>query len=174
MVDVASSAGFPGLPLRVLEPSIRLTLLDSLNKRIQFLETVCRELDLPDVACVHAGRKNLPSAGKARLAVSQAVAALPVLCELCLPLVKARPRGKFPGRRNPWSQTRASRLTARICDPGRRRGRSGLYHPSADVPYRLIVVEKVKKTPEKYPRMFAKKSRKIPYNTFEQQLKSAA
>lgn len=46
--------GFPGLPLRVLEPSIRLTLLDSLNKRIQFLETVCRELDLPDVACVHA------------------------------------------------------------------------------------------------------------------------
>ena len=45
---------FPGLPLRVLEPSIRLTLLDSLNKRIQFLETVCRELDLPDVACVHA------------------------------------------------------------------------------------------------------------------------
>ena len=54
VVDVGTGAGFPGLPLRVLEPSIRLTLLDSLNKRIQFLETVCRELDLPDVACVHA------------------------------------------------------------------------------------------------------------------------
>ena len=55
VVDVGTGAGFPGLPLRVLEPSIRLTLLDSLNKRIQFLETVCRELDLPAVACVHGG-----------------------------------------------------------------------------------------------------------------------
>mgnify|MGYP000131973494 CR=1 FL=1 len=54
VVDVGTGAGFPGLPLRVLEPSIRLTLLDSLNKRIQFLEWTSRELDLPDVACVHA------------------------------------------------------------------------------------------------------------------------
>ena len=81
VVDVGTGAGFPGLPLRVLEPSIRLTLLDSLNKRIQFLETVCRELDLPDVACVHARAEEFAAEHRETfdLAVSRAVAALPVL-----------------------------------------------------------------------------------------------
>ena len=107
VVDVGTGAGFPGLPLRVLEPSIRLTLLDSLNKRIQFLETVCRELDLPDVACVHARAEEFaaePAAGKARREV--------------------------PGHEIRGVRRGAGRLTARHCDPGRRRGGGpGLCHP---------------------------------------------
>ena len=54
VVDVGTGAGFPGLPLRILEPTIRLTLLDSLRKRVQFLESVCRELGLTGVSCIHS------------------------------------------------------------------------------------------------------------------------
>lgn len=113
---------FPVWPLRVLEPSIRLTLLDSLNKRIQFLETVCRELDLPDVACVHARAEEFAAEHRETfdLAVSRAVAALPVLCELCLPLVK--PGREVPGHEIRGVRRGAGRRTARHCDPGRRRG----------------------------------------------------
>ena len=157
LVDVGTGAGFPGLPLRVLEPSIRLTLLDSLNKRIQFLETVCRELDLPDVACVHARAEEFAAEHRETfdLAVSRAVAALPVLCELCLPLVK--PGGKFLAMKSVESDAELAASQHAIAILGGAVEAVRDYAiPGTDVRHRLIVVEKVKKTPEKYPRMFAK------------------
>ena len=155
VVDVGTGAGFPGLPLRVLEPSIRLTLLDSLNKRIQFLETVCR--DLPDVACVHARAEEFAAEHRETfdLAVSRAVAALPVLCELCLPLVK--PGGKFLAMKSVESDAELAAAQHAIAILGGAVEAVRDYAiPGTDVRHRLIVVEKVKKTPEKYPRMFAK------------------
>lgn len=157
VVDVGTGAGFPGLPLRVLEPSIHLTLLDSLNKRIQFLETVCRELDLPDVACVHARAEEFAAEHRETfdLAVSRAVAALPVLCELCLPLVK--PGGKFLAMKSVESDAELAAAQHAIAILGGAVEAVRDYAiPGTDVRHRLIVVEKVKKTPEKYPRMFAK------------------
>ena len=157
VVDVGTGAGFPGLPLRVLEPSIRLTLLDSLNKRIQFLETVCRELDLPDVACVHARAEEFAAEHRESfdLTVSRAVAALPVLCELCLPLVK--PGGKFLAMKSVESDAELAAAQHAIAVLGGAVEAVRDYAiPGTDVRHRLIVVEKVKKTPEKYPRMFAK------------------
>lgn len=157
VVDVGTGAGFPGLPLRVLEPSIRLTLLDSPNKRIQFLETVCRELDLPDVACVHARAEEFAAEHRETfdLAVSRAVAALPVLCELCLPLVK--PGGKFLAMKSVESDAELAAAQHAIAILGGAVEAVRDYAiPGTDVRHRLIVVEKVKKTPEKYPRMFAK------------------
>ena len=157
VVDVGTGAGFPGLPLRILEPTIRLTLLDSLGKRIQFLNRVCQELELTDVACVHGRAEEFAAEHRESfdLAVSRAVAALPVLCELCLPLV--RPGGKFLAMKSVDSdQELAAAGHAIEILGGAVSGVRDYAIPGTEVRHRLILVEKVKKTPEKYPRIFAK------------------
>ena len=157
VVDVGTGAGFPGLPLRILEPTIRLTLLDSLGKRIQFLNRVCQELDLTDVACVHGRAEEFAAEHRESfdLAVSRAVAALPVLCELCLPLV--RPGGKFLAMKSVDSNQELEAAKHAIETLGGAVSGVRDYEiPGTEVRHRLILVEKVKKTPEKYPRMFAK------------------
>lgn len=92
VIDVGTGAGFPGIPLRIFQPQIHLTLLDSLNKRVKFLQTVVDELGLENVQCVHAraeeGARNKALREQYDLAVSRAVARLPILAEYCLPFVK--------------------------------------------------------------------------------------
>ena len=157
VVDVGTGAGFPGLPLKILEPTIHLTLLDSLGKRVQFLERVCQELGLADVACIHGRAEEFAAAHREAfdLAVSRAVAALPVLCELCLPLV--RPGGKFLAMKSVDSdqELESARHAIEILG-GAVSGVRDYAIPGTEVRHRLILVKKVKKTPEKYPRMFAK------------------
>lgn len=157
VVDVGTGAGFPGLPLKILEPTIHLTLLDSLGKRVQFLERVCQELGLADVACIHGRAEEFAAAHRESfdLAVSRAVAALPVLCELCLPLV--RPGGKFLAMKSVDSdqELESARHATEILG-GAVSGVRDYAIPGTEVRHRLILVKKVKKTPEKYPRMFAK------------------
>ena len=157
VVDVGTGAGFPGLPLKILEPSIRLTLLDSLGKRVRFLETVCRELNLTDVSCVHGRAEEFAADHRERfdMATSRAVAALPVLCELCLPLVRLG--GKFLAMKSVDSDEELQAAQHAIETLGGQVTAVRDYEiPGTEVRHRLITVKKVKKTPEKYPRMFAK------------------
>ena len=157
VVDVGTGAGFPGMPLRILEPSIRLTLLDSLNKRIDFLQNVCGELGLADVACVHARAEEFASAHRESfdIATSRAVAALPLLSELCLPLVK--PGGWFLAMKAVDSDEELRSAAHAIETLGGQLVRTENYQiPGTDVSHRLIFIKKIKETPKKYPRPFAK------------------
>lgn len=92
VVDVGTGAGFPGVPLKIFKPDIKLILMDSLNKRLNFLREVADTLALEKVDFVHAraeeAGKNKQHREQYDLAVSRAVARLNVLCELCLPMVK--------------------------------------------------------------------------------------
>ena len=157
VVDVGTGAGFPGMPLRILEPSIRLTLLDSLGKRIDFLWGVCGELGLSDVACVHARAEEFAARHRESfdIATSRAVAALPLLSELCLPLVK--PGGWFLAMKAVDSDQELRSAAHAIETLGGQLVRTENYQiPGIDVSHRLVFIKKIKETPKKYPRPFAK------------------
>ena len=157
VVDVGTGAGFPGMPLRILEPSIRLTLLDSLGKRIHFLQGVCDQLGFADVACVHARAEEFAAQHRESfdIATSRAVASLPLLAELSLPLVKVG--GYFLPMKAVDSDEELSSAARAISILGGRLKEVKDYRiPGTEVTHRLVVIEKVKPSPAKYPRAFAK------------------
>lgn len=157
VADVGTGAGFPGLPLRIAVPSIRLTLLDSLGKRVTFLQEVCDNLGLWDVACIHVRAEEF--AGKHRehfdIVTSRAVAALPVLCELCLPLVQAG--GLFLAMKSAddGSELHSAEHAISVLG-GKVESVQDYTIPGTDVTHRLIIIRKLNPTPQKYPRTFAK------------------
>lgn len=157
LVDVGTGAGFPGLPLRILEPSLRVTLLDSLGKRIDFLQEVCTDLGLGDVACVHARAEEFAAGHREGfdLVTSRAVANLRVLSELCLPLVK--PGGYFLAMKAVDSDEELRDAASALALLGGKVERAVDYAIfGTEICHRLIFIKKVASTPKKYPRVFAK------------------
>lgn len=156
VVDVGTGAGFPGVPLAIARPSARVTLLDSLGKRVDFLRESCRTLGLDNVECVHGRAEEF--AGERRetfdLAVSRAVAALPVLCELCLPLVKVG--GAFWAMKSVDTEEEisASKTAVKVLG-GRIQAVSDYTIPTTEVVHRVVCIQKTAPTPKKYPRRFA-------------------
>ena len=157
VVDVGTGAGFPGMPLKILEPSIRLTLLDSLGKRIAFLQGVCDSLGLSDTACVHARAEEFAASHRESfdIATSRAVASLPLLAELSLPLVKTG--GWFLPMKSVDSDEELSAAAHAITLLGGKvMGVKDYRIPGTEVTHRLVMIKKVKPSPPKYPRAFAK------------------
>lgn len=157
VADVGTGAGFPGMVLRILEPSIQLTLLDSLNKRVDFLKEVCQDLALADVDCIHARAEEFAAAHREGfdIVTSRAVASLPLLAELCLPLV--REGGYFLPMKSVDSDAELRAAAHAVEVLGGAVERTVDYAiPGTDVRHRLIFMKKVRKTPQKYPRAFAK------------------
>lgn len=157
VVDVGTGAGFPGMPLKILEPSIHMTLLDSLNKRIDFLKEVCADLGLTDVECVHSRAEEFAAQHREQFdfATSRAVANLQVLSELCLPLVKVG--GCFLAMKAVDSDDELEQAKKAIAVLGGKLEKVFDYPiPNTDIRHRLVMIRKVKPTPAKYPRIFAK------------------
>lgn len=157
VVDVGTGAGFPGLPLKILEPSIQLTLLDAQRKRVDFLREVCEDLGLEDVECVHGRAEEFAQQRRESFdfAVSRAVAALPVLTELCLPLVK--PGGQFLAMKSVDSNEELNAAGRAVNLLGGRLEKLADYSISGtNVPRRLVIMTKITETQKKYPRTFAK------------------
>ena len=157
VVDVGTGAGFPGMPLRILRDDFDLTLLDSLGKRIAWLEEVCNTLGLSRVACIHARAEEFAAAHRERfdIATSRAVAQLNVLCELALPLVKVG--GQFLAMKSVDTEEEITAAKKAIRTLGGRIARVEDYRiPTSDVVHRVVVIEKVSPTPAAYPRAFAK------------------
>ena len=157
VVDVGTGAGFPGMPLRILKDDFDLTLLDSLGKRVTWLQEVCDELQLKRVACVHARAEEFAMQHREQfdIATSRAVAQLSILSELCLPLIKVG--GQFVAMKSVDTEDEITAAKSAIRTLGGRIVKVEDYKiPTSDVVHRLVLIEKVSPTPRAYPRAFAK------------------
>ena len=157
VADIGTGAGFPGMPLKIVEPSLDITLLDSLNKRIDFLKEVCADLGLNDVECIHGRAEEFAANHREDydIVTSRAVANLQMLSELCLPLVKVG--GYFLSMKAVDSEEEVNAAKNAIKTLGGQIEKVVDYAiPGTDVQHRLIFIKKIKETPKKYPRAFAK------------------
>lgn len=161
LIDVGTGAGFPGMVLKILVPSLKITLLDSLNKRLDWLSEVSKKLDgVESITTLHGRAEELALTAKDYrdgfdFAAARAVADLRILCELCLPFVKAG--GKFLAMKSTNSGPELEEAAHAIKVMGGRLSSVEDYTiPGTEVTHRLIIIEKRSPTPKGYPRRWAK------------------
>jgi len=158
VIDVGSGAGFPGVPLKIAEPSIRLTLLDSSGKRIAFLTELRAALKLDaELVCARAEDEARIACRRESydITVSRALARLNVLCELCLPFVRVgglflAMKGADAADEINEARGAIEALGAEVCD------RFDYTIPGTDIAHSVVVLRKISSTPDKYPRRFAR------------------
>lgn len=155
MIDVGTGAGFPALPLKIAFPDWNITMLDSLNKRVQFLNEVIAQLGLKKITAIHGRAEDAARKEEFRenydLCVSRAVARLSTLSEYCLPFVKKN--GYFVAYKSEKTESElAGAAHALSVLGGQVMQKIDFYLPGSDLFRKLIVIEKHTVTPKKYPR----------------------
>lgn len=155
VIDIGTGAGFPGIPLKIVFPQIELTLLDSLQKRLKFLQEVINQLELGEVELIHGRAEDFckPSMKREQydLCVSRAVANLATLSELCLPYVKVG--GKFiPYKSEKAEEEVKAAKKAIALLGGEVKDQIEFELPESNIGRTLVVIEKKNATLKKYPR----------------------
>lgn len=155
VIDVGTGAGFPGIPLKIVFPQLKVTLLDSLRKRISFLDKVIEELELSDIRTIHGRAEDFARQEKYReqydLCVSRAVANLSTLSEYCIPFVKID--GSFVSYKSEkiseelLSAERAIKVLGAVLE-----NRMDFVLPDTDMNRTILLIRKKKETPLKFPR----------------------
>lgn len=155
LIDMGTGAGFPGIPLKIVFPKLKITLLDSLNKRILFLNKVISILDLKEIETVHGRAEDFAKPGKLReqydICVSRAVANMTTLSEYCLPFVK---KGGF------FISYKSEKIVEEMTVAekgikllgGKIENQIEFHLPGSDMYRNFVLVKKTKETPKLYPR----------------------
>ena len=155
LIDVGTGAGFPGIPLKIMVPHLRITLLDSLQKRITFLEEVINKLELTDIEAIHGRAEDFAKSGKLRekydFCVSRAVSNLSTLSEYCIPFVKVG--GIFVAyKSDKIEEELKSADKAFSLLGGFLKEKVDLILPGSKEKRCILLIKKRKKTPMKFPR----------------------
>ena len=155
LVDVGTGAGFPGIPIKILFPHLKVTLIDSLNKRLKFLDDVISELELDGIETVHGRAEDLGNNDLYRekydLCVSRAVANLSTLSEYCIPFIAKN--GKFISYKSSISSEEIQNAKSAIKMLGGTVVEEKTVHlPCSDMDRTFVVVNKTNNTGKKYPR----------------------
>ncbi len=155
LIDIGTGAGFPGIPIKIVFPHVKVTLLDSLNKRVRFLDAVIEEVEIKDINAVHGRAEELAKQKNYRekyeLCVSRAVANLASLSEYCLPFVNvggnfiSYKSGDIEDELN-TSKNAIKILGGKIIEVNK------FQLPATDITRSLVIVNKIKKTDSKFPR----------------------
>lgn len=162
VIDVGTGAGFPGVPIKIYMPSLEITLLDALNKRLDFLKVVCEDLGLEDVEFLHGRAEDFGKDSDYRekydLVVSRAVADLPVLLEYCSPFLKVggyfiAQKGKKVFEEVKEAQSALDTLKLKVEE---------IIPIKIDqiTAHHLLIIKKIKITPDQYPRRSGKPTKK--------------
>ncbi|MDE7106169.1 MAG: 16S rRNA (guanine(527)-N(7))-methyltransferase RsmG [Anaeroplasmataceae bacterium] len=157
LCDVGSGAGFPSIPLAIVQDNVHVTIIDALNKRISFLDQLIQSLEIANVEALHRRAEDFAKEKREYFDVvtARAVARLNVLVELCLPLTKVG--GLFLSMKGASGQEEVQEATKAIeILGGRIKDIISFTLPDEEEQRQIIVVEKVKSTPLKYPRNFNK------------------
>ena len=155
VIDVGTGGGFPGIPLKIINEDLEVTLLDSLNKRINFLNVVIDQLGLENIRAIHGRAEELSRRKDYRdqydICISRAVASLDTLSEYCLPFVK--PGGHFISMKGPDLEEELNLSKNAIKTLGGQIEKVEMVKiPLSDIEHSLVIIKKIKQTPTKYPR----------------------
>ena len=163
LLDLGTGAGFPGIPLKIMFPNLNITLVDSLNKRIDFLNIVIDELNLENINAIHSRAESLAHNDNYReqfdFVVSRAVANLAVLSEYCIPFVK--PEGYFVSYKSGNSKDEIVQSKNAIgMLGGKLTSVTDFILPNSDLSRSNVLIKKIKHTEERFPRKEGTPSKK--------------
>ena len=155
IIDVGTGAGFPGIPIKIAFPDTKIILLDSLNKRIKFLNDIIEKLELKDIETIHGRAEELGKNKKHRekydIAIARAVAPLNILLEYLMPFVKVNGKCLCMKGSSSEEEIKNSRNAVKILG-GELIETKDFYIPNTDIKRRIVQINKIKETNIKYPR----------------------